>query len=80
METSQLKINFHQLIDNIDNEQILTKFYSLMVRMNSSTPGQLWNRLTQEEQEELLQSDIESDDPQNLIPHSMIQKKHQKWL
>jgi hypothetical protein len=80
MEATQLKVNFHQLIDSIDNERILAKFYSLMSRTNDSSAGQLWSRLTKEEQEELLQSDIEADDPVNLIPHSVIQKKHEKWL
>jgi len=80
METKQLKVNFHQLIDSIENEQILAKFYSLMDRTNNSSPGLLWSRLTKVEQEELLQADIESDDPQSLISHSVIQKKHEKWL
>jgi hypothetical protein len=80
METKQLKVNFHQLIDSIDNEQILAKFYCLMDKTNNASPGQLWSRLNKEEQEELLQADIESDDPQNLISHSVVQKKHEKWL
>lgn len=80
METTQLKVNFHQLIDRIDNESILAKFYSLMLKSNDLSAGQLWSRLTKEEQEELLQSDIEADDPHNLISHSVIQKKHEKWL
>jgi hypothetical protein len=33
-----------------------------------------------EEQEELILSDIESEDIKNVIPHSVIQKKHGKWL
>ena len=32
------------------------------------------------EQEELLLSDFESKDEDNLIPHAEIQKKHKKWL
>lgn len=42
--------------------------------------GKLWRRLTKEEQEELLQPDLESEDPKNLISHSVIQKKQSKWL
>jgi hypothetical protein len=80
METAQLKINFHQLIDSIDNDRILAKFFGLMSRTKDSSDGQLWSRLTKEEQEELLLSDIESDDPNNLISHTTIQKKHSKWL
>ena len=80
METTQLKINFHQLIDSIDNERILSKFYGLMSKSKESAEGLLWSRLTKEEQEELLLSDIESEDSKNLISHSIIQKKHKKWL
>lgn len=80
METSQLKINFHQLIESIDNENILSKFYDLMAKSKESSEGKLWSRLTKEEQEELLLSDVEADDIKNLIPHSTIQKKHGKWL
>jgi hypothetical protein len=80
MEATQLKINFHQLIDSIDNERILSKFYGLMSKSRESTDGKLWSRLTSEEQAELLLSDIESDNPDNLISHNVIQKKHNKWL
>jgi hypothetical protein len=80
MEATQLRINFHQLIDSIDNERILSKFYGLMSRSKESTDGKLWSRLTSEEQDELLLSDIESDYPDNLISHAVIQKKHSKWL
>ena len=80
METTQLKINFHQLIDSIDNERILSKFFGLMSKTKDSSDGKLWSRLTKEEQEELLLSDIESEDPKNLIPNSIIHKKHSKWL
>jgi hypothetical protein len=80
METTQLKINFHQLIESIDNEKILAKFYDLLARSKESSEGKLWSRLTMEEQEELILSDIESEDIKNVIPHSVIQKKHGKWL
>jgi hypothetical protein len=80
METSQLKSNFHQLIDSIDNERILSKFFGLMSKMKDSKDGKLWSRLSKEEQEELVLSEIESEDPGNLIEHSLVQKKHNKWL
>jgi len=80
METTQLKRNFHQLIDSIDNERILSKFFGLMSRSKDSSDGKLWSRLTKDEQEELLLSDVESEDPKNLISHTAIQKKHSKWL
>jgi hypothetical protein len=80
METDQIRMNFHQLIDSIDNARILSKFYGLMTKSNQSASGQLWSRLTKEEQEELLLSDLESENTNNLISHSVIQEKHRKWL
>ena len=56
------------------------KFFGLMSRTKDSVDGQLWSRLSKEEQEELLLSDLESENPKNLISHTIIQKKHNKWL
>lgn len=80
METTQLKNNFHQLIDSIDNERILAKFFELMSKSKDAVEGQLWSRLSEEEQAELLLSDLESEDSVNLISHQIMQKKHSKWL
>jgi hypothetical protein len=80
MNTIELRKNFHNLIDSINNESILTKFYSIMARMNERDDGKLWGKLTLDEQEELIRADIESRDPSNLIPHEEIQVKHKKWL
>jgi len=80
MTTIELKNNFHHLIDSINNDNILSKFYAIMARTNERADGKLWGRLTEEEQEELIRADIESNDPSNLISHTEIQKKHKKWL
>ena len=80
MTSIELKSNFHHLIDNINNDNILSKFYAIMARVNERADGKIWGRLSQEEQEELIKADIESNDPSNLISHTEIQKKHTKWL
>ncbi|NCP53140.1 MAG: hypothetical protein GW817_12895 [Flavobacteriales bacterium] len=80
MQETQLKTNFHQLIDSIDNEQLLSKFYGLMSQSRNLVDGQLWNKLTHDELEDLELSYLESENPENLITHSEIQKKHSKWL
>jgi len=80
MNTIDLRNNFHLLIDSINNDNILSKFYAIMSRTNDKSDGNLWGRLTEEEQEELIRADIESNDPSNLISHSEIQEKHKKWL
>jgi len=80
MTTIEIKSNFHKLIDNIENENILTKFYEIMLNAKAMKEESLWTSLTQKEQEELLEIEKESQDPANLIDHSEMKSKHKKWL
>lgn len=80
MNTIELKKNFHHLIDSIDNANLLSDFYDLIKKRLSSKDGQLWNILTKKEQEELFLAFEESENPENLISHEEMKKKHEKWL
>ncbi len=80
MNSLELKKNFHALIDSIDNENLLENFYDLLKNRTSTNEGKLWARLTKQEQEELLLTLEESDNPENLISQNEIKDKHKKWL
>lgn len=80
MNTIELKNNFHNLIDSIENETLLMNFYELMKKRSSTKEGQLWSRLNKQEQEELLLALEESENEVNLISHEEMKKKHKKWL
>ncbi|MDP1623216.1 MAG: hypothetical protein Q8M08_12855 [Bacteroidales bacterium] len=80
MTTLELKNSFHQLIDSIENENLLRKFYELMLRKRSIKDGALWAKLSQDEVEELLLANDESNDTKNLIPNEEMKKKYSKWL
>lgn len=80
MNTLELKSNFHHLIDDFSNDNVLAKFYELLLKAKATKENQLWSRLTFEEQEELKLIEKESQNPENVIPHSEIQNKHKKWL
>ena len=80
MTTIELKSNFHNLIDNINDESILSKFYDLLSRAKDTKEGFLWNKLSQKEQDELIQIERESSNPANLISNPEMQQKHKKWL
>ena len=80
MNPIDIKRNFHLLIDSINNENLLMSFYDMIKKRSSTKEGQLWNRLTILEQEELLVALEESEHPKNLIPHEEMVKKHKKWL
>lgn len=80
MKSVELKNNFHKLIDKIDNETVLSRFYEILKKASSLKDGSLWGRLTKDEKQELLQIDLETDSEDNLIPLQTIADKHRKWL
>lgn len=80
MDAIEIRTNFHQLIDRIKDEQLLIKLYHIMEQASSSTDGQLWNRLSEAEQIELLKIEGEVQYESNLISNEQMQSKHQKWL
>lgn len=80
MKTSDIRSNFHSLIDQIDNESLLMKFYDLMIKSTTSQEGQLYNKLSEEQKNVLMLTEEESNDPANLISYNQQKKKHKKWL
>ncbi len=80
MNTAELKRNFHLLIDSIENEALLANLYDLIKKRSSTKEGQLWDRLTYQEQEELITALGESENPEYLISNDEMKKKHAKWL
>ena len=81
MNTLEIRTNFHHLIDQINNEHLLIKLYHIMEQASSTADGQLWDKLSEDEQLELLKIEQEvQPDSDFLIPNEQMQTKHQKWL
>jgi len=80
MNTLEIKTNFHHLIDQLNNEELLIKFYRIMEQASTTAEGQLWNRLTSDEQMELLKIEREAQSDLDLISTEQMQTKHKKWL
>ncbi len=80
MTAIELKNNFHNLIDSIDNENLLREFYELMLRKRTSNDGRLWAMLSTDEIAELLAANEESENSEDLIPHEEMKKRYSKWL
>jgi len=59
---------------------LLINFYDLIKKRTATKEGQLWSRLTMQEQEELLSTPEESEKPENLIEYEEMRMKHKKWL
>ena len=80
MKASEIRNNFHSLIDRIDSDLLLMKFYDLMIKSTTTEEGQLYQQLTEEQKNVLMLAEEESNDPANLIGYNQQKKKHQKWL
>jgi hypothetical protein len=80
MNALEIKANFHHLIDQINNEQLLIKLYHIMEQASSTADGQLWSRLTEDEQIELLRIEHEVQSDIDLVPNEQMKTKHKKWL
>ena len=74
MNRTELKKNFHLLIDSIENDKLLTNFYDLIKKRSSAKEDQLWNRLPYKEQEELISAFEESEKPDYLTSHDRTRK------
>ena len=80
MRQSDIRKNLHLLIDEIDNDRLLMKFYDLLLKSKVQKEGDLWNQLSDEQRKELLISESESKYKENLIDHEKQKAKHKKWL
>lgn len=80
MNSIELRTNFHTLIDNFQNENVLSKFYEILSKSNKSNDGKLWARLSILEQEELIQIMKSSEDEANLVSNDEMKSKYKKWL
>lgn len=76
MRTVELRSNLHELIDKIENSSLLESLYDILLEHKDSKPGALWKSLSVEQKEEVLKAYEESNDPDNLIPHSKMKKKY----
>lgn len=77
---TSIKQKLHDLIEKIDNESLLNQVYELIYKKNISKEGDLWSKLTTDQQKEVLLSLEESNDPNNLISNEEVKKEHKKWL
>ena len=78
MKIDVLKTEFHELIEQIDNPEILLQFYDAISRSVNSG-NSLWQSLSIQQQQEVLIAYEESEDEANLIPLSAIKSKFKEW-
>lgn len=77
MET-EIKEKIHQLIDNIDNNDLLNFYYHII--LHSQNQKSTISNLTPSEFDELILSYNESFNSENLIDSSTVKSKYKEWF
>ena len=78
MKLAELKSEFHSLIDQIDDPDLLSQFYYVISRSVSSQ-NSLWQSLSPSQQREVLTAYEESEDETDLVPLSALKSKYKEW-
>lgn len=72
MGTSELKASIHKIVDEIKDEQLLRTIYDFLKVREASTPGHMWDSLSQEQKNEVLLAYDESEEEANLVDKDKI--------
>lgn len=77
MNIAEIKNNFHTLIDNLNDAELLKNFYDGLLLSSESS---LLKELSEEGKREILLAFEESEDENNLIENEVVKEKIKKWL
>jgi hypothetical protein len=80
MTLLELKTNFHKLIDEINNDEVLNQFYEILSSTRDRQEGMLWNKLSNTEQKELVETEKLSHRDENLLSHDEMKLKNKRWF
>ncbi len=77
MSIEEIKSNFHNLIDDVNDMDLLKNYYEgLYISVNM----RLQNELSEEGKKKILQAYEESEIESNLIDNDVVKEKINKWL
>ena len=80
MDIGYVRNNFHQLIDQIEDEAILHELYQLLLNYQQKQEnGDFRDNMTDEQKQELEQALAESESDENLISHEEVMNRARKW-
>ncbi|MEJ1242317.1 hypothetical protein WBG78_29480 [Chryseolinea sp. T2] len=73
MSTAELKSTLHRILEEIEDERLLRAIHAFLEeRVNQ--PGRIWEKLTDEQREEVLLAYEESENEENLIDWEEVKK------
>ncbi|MCW5907977.1 MAG: hypothetical protein KIS94_08975 [Chitinophagales bacterium] len=80
MELTKVRNRFHQMIDEVENQDMLLMFFELFKWRVSEPDSGLWKSLTPKEKAALVKAYKESETEANLVSEVVVKRKYSKWL
>jgi hypothetical protein len=79
MSTAELKLNLHNLIESIEDENFLNAIYVMLTHRTSPSANTRWDELPEALKQEIEEGlkDIENGE---VVDHEVVMKKYEKWL
>jgi hypothetical protein len=78
MNALAIKVEMFEMLSDTHDDALLLKLYKTMKEVFATTQSDWWDDLPIEQQIRLQKSIEESYDPENLIDHEVMKKKHAK--
>jgi hypothetical protein len=80
MEIDLLKNNIHNLIDQIQSQQLLEEYFQEMKTILQKSNSSAWDSLSDSQKKEVLLSYQESENKENLLDHNAVMYKYHDLL
>ena len=79
MSTAELKLNLHNLIENIEDESFLNAIYVMITHRVAPSRITKWDELPETLKQEI-EEGLEQAEKGEVIEHETVMKKYGKWL
>ncbi|MBE2226919.1 MAG: hypothetical protein IAE93_06245 [Ignavibacteria bacterium] len=83
MTQLEIKTNFHKLIDEIEDQNELTKLYEYCIALKQNfekSGSDLWDELSEEQKRNFDIAIEQCNDPSKQISHEEVMRESKKWL
>ena len=80
MTITEIRSQFHTLIDEVDNPQLLERFMEILRESAAPKKGKIWDTLSEEGKRGVMEAYEQSKDKANLVSNEEVMKKYSKWL
>ncbi|MGC3945540.1 MAG: hypothetical protein QM762_13655 [Chryseolinea sp.] len=75
MSTAELKSQLHRILEGIEDERLLHAIHAFLEERVTQETGKIWEKLTDDQREEVLLAYEESENEENLIDWEEVKKK-----